>query len=205
MIALIDYGSGNLKSVEKAFLKLQADICLITDPDLLEQADAIVLPGVGAFSDCLSAIRKQNLEPAILRAVHAGKPFLGICVGYQALFESSQEFGQHTPGLKFFGGEVQRFTDRPELKVPQIGWNQLQIKNHQCPLYKDIPDGSYVYFVHSYYPAPKDPSIIATTTEYGDTYTSSVWKDNIFGVQFHPEKSQQVGLKILKNFLSCIK
>ena len=204
MIALIDYGSGNLRSVEKAFLRLGADIHLVSAPEQLPQAKAIVLPGVGSFDDCLTAMRGQQLEPAILEAIRAGKPFLGICVGYQALFESSQEFNSKAPGLGIFKGQVKRFTERPGIKIPQIGWNQIKILDPECPLYKGIKSGSFVYFVHSYYPVPEDTSIAATETEHGDTYVSSVWKDNVFAVQFHPEKSQQVGLKILKNFLDII-
>ncbi len=204
MIALIDYGSGNLKSVAKAFRKLGADIQLVQNPEKIQTAAAVVLPGVGAFGDCLAAMRRQNMEDAIKRAIQAGKPFLGICVGYQALFQHSQEFGNNEPGLGYFSGTVRKFTERPGLKIPQIGWNQLRITQPNCPLYKGIKDGSYVYFVHSFYPDTTDQTIITTQTEYGDIYASSVWRENIFGVQFHPEKSQQVGLKILQNFLELI-
>lgn len=204
MIALIDYGSGNLRSVEKAFRKLGADIQLVSQPDSISQAEAIVLPGVGAFDDCLGAIRHQKLEQPILQSISQGKPFLGICVGYQALFEKSQEFNSAEPGLGIFKGIVKRFSELPGIKIPQIGWNQISIQNPHCPLFKGIKSGSYVYFVHSYYPEPSDSSIAGTYTDYGINYTSSVWKDNIFAVQFHPEKSQQVGLQILKNFLDII-
>lgn len=204
MIALIDYGSGNLRSVEKAFRFLGADIKLTSSPEDIYDAKAVVLPGVGAFSDCLTAMDRQGIVEPVLKSIKAGKAFLGICVGYQALFESSQEFNSTTAGLSVFKGIVRRFTSRPEIKIPQIGWNQIMIQNQKCPLYKDVPEGSFVYFVHSYYPVPEDSGIIATTTQHGDVYSSSVWKDNVYGVQFHPEKSQKVGLKILENFLKVI-
>ena len=150
MIALIDYGSGNLRSAEKAFRKLGADIQLVSQPDSISQAEAIVLPGVGAFDDCLGAIRHQKLEQPILQSISQGKPFLGICVGYQALFEKSQEFNSAEPGLGIFKGIVKRFPELPGIKIPQIGWNQISIQNPHCPLFKGIKSGSYVYFVHSY-------------------------------------------------------
>lgn len=204
MIALIDYGSGNLNSVQKAFQHLGADICRISEPEKLTQAQAVVLPGVGAFDDCMAAIRRQKLDAPLLQFIRSGKPFLGICVGYQALFEGSQEFQSVEPGLGVFKGNVRRFNDHPSIKIPQIGWNSISILNPACPLYKGVTPGSYVYFVHSFYPAPEDASIAATQTEYGDTFTSSVWRDNVFAVQFHPEKSQQVGLRILRNFLDLV-
>jgi imidazole glycerol-phosphate synthase subunit HisH len=205
MIALIDYGSGNLRSVEKALLHVGAEVRLATRPEELKHAQAVVLPGVGAFDDCLHALAKQELLPAIKAFIASGQPFLGICVGYQALFEKSEEFNSHQPGLGIFAGKVIRFPNDPSLKVPQIGWNRLQIARPDCPLYKGISDGSYVYFVHSYYPEPVAPSIIATRTEHGITFASSVWKDNVFATQFHPEKSQQVGLQLLSNFVEFAK
>ncbi len=204
MIALIDYGSGNLNSVQKAFQHLGADICRISEPEKMAQAQAVVLPGVGAFDDCMAAIRRQKLDAPLLQFIRSGKPFLGICVGYQALFERSQEFQSIEPGLGVFKGNVRRFNDHPSIKIPQIGWNSLSILNPACPLYKGVTPGSYVYFVHSFYPVPEDAAIAATQTEYGDTFTSSAWRDNVFAVQFHPEKSQQVGLRILRNFLDLV-
>ena len=202
VIALLDYGSGNLRSVEKALRKVGADLLVTTRPESLRDARAIVLPGVGAFDDCISAMQRQELLGAVRDFIQTGKPFLGICVGYQALFEKSEEFNSCAAGLGIFGGKVVRFTERPGLKIPQIGWNQLEITRPDCPLYNGIPDGSHVYFVHSFYPQPTDPSIVATRTDYGDPFASSVWRDNVFATQFHPEKSQAVGLRLLKNFVA---
>lgn len=205
MIALIDYGSGNLRSVEKALLHIGADVRLVTRPEGLAGASAVVLPGVGAFDDCLQALEKQELLPALKSFISDGRPFLGICVGYQALFERSEEFNSRQPGLGIFGGKVIRFSGANRLKVPQIGWNQLEVTRPDCPLYKNVPDGSYVYFVHSYYPEPSNPSVVATRTQYGETFASSVWRDNVYATQFHPEKSQQVGLQLLTNFVALAK
>ena len=202
MIALLDYGSGNLRSVEKALRKAGADLLVTTRPEALRDARAIVLPGVGAFDDCLSAMQRQELLGAVKDFILTGKPFLGICVGYQALFEKSEEFNSCAAGLGVFGGKVVRFTEQPGLKIPQIGWNQLEITRPDCPLYAGIPDGSHVYFVHSFFPQPADPTIVATRTDYGGKFASSVWRDNVFATQFHPEKSQTVGLQLLRNFVA---
>ena len=202
MIALLDYGSGNLRSVEKALRKAGADLLVTTRPEALRDARAIVLPGVGAFDDCLSAMQRQELLGAVKDFILTGKPFLGICVGYQALFEKSEEFNSCAAGLGIFGGKVVRFTAQPDLKIPQIGWNQLEIIRPECPLYAGIPDGSHVYFVHSFFPQPADPTIVATRTDYGGKFASSVWRDNVFATQFHPEKSQTVGLQLLRNFVA---
>lgn len=204
MIALIDYGSGNLKSVRKAFQFLGAEPRLIKEPEELAHARAVILPGVGAFNDCLGALRHQKLEAPLCKFIRSGRPFLGICVGYQALFERSQENRSIEPGLGIFKGEVRRFGEHPGIKIPQIGWNNISILNPACPLYKGIAPGSYLYFVHSFYPVPEEPAIAATQTEYGETFTSSIWRDSIFAVQFHPEKSQQTGLRILRNFLELV-
>jgi len=201
MIALLDYGSGNLRSAQKALLKAGADVRVVKSPKEIGEARAMVLPGVGAFDDCINALRKQELLQAARDFIKTGKPFLGICVGYQALFERSEEFNSCAAGLGIFKGSVVRFTERPGLKIPQIGWNQLEIVKANCPLYRGIENGSYVYFVHSFYPQPADKSIVATRTDYGDVFASSVWRDNVFATQFHPEKSQKIGLQLLKNFL----
>ncbi len=201
MIALIDYGSGNLRSVHRALLKVGADVRLVTRPGELTGAHAVVLPGVGAFDDCLNALARQDLVEGCRRFISTGKPFLGICVGYQALFERSEEFNSTARGLGLFAGKVVRFQGQAGLKIPQIGWNQLDIVQTDCPLYRGIASGSYVYFVHSYFPEPGDPSIVATRTTYGETFASSVWRDNVFATQFHPEKSQKVGLQLLTNFV----
>jgi imidazole glycerol-phosphate synthase subunit HisH len=202
VIVLLDYGSGNLRSVEKALRHAGAEVRVSTTPAPLAEARAAVLPGVGAFDDCITAMQRQDLFGALRQFIAQGRPFLGICVGYQALFEKSEEFNSRAAGLGIFPGRVVRFTERPALKIPQIGWNQLDLVRPDCPLYRGISAGSYVYFVHSFYPQPADPSIVATRTTYGDTFASSIWKDNVFATQFHPEKSQKIGLQLLQNFIA---
>ena len=201
MIALLDYGSGNLRSVQKALLKVGADVRVVRSPDAMRGAQAVVLPGVGAFDDCITAMQRQELLGGVKEFIQTGRPFLGICVGYQALFEKSEEFNSCAAGLGIFRGKVVRFTAQPGLKIPQIGWNQIEFAQPSCPLFKGIASGSYVYFVHSFYPKPLDESIVATRTEYGETFASAVWKNNVFATQFHPEKSQGIGLTLLKNFV----
>ncbi len=200
MIALLDYGSGNLRSVEKALRHVGADVQLVTRPEEISAASAVVLPGVGAFDDCLNAMRRQELLAAVREFIRSGRPFLGICVGYQALFEKSEEFNSCAAGLEIFKGRVVRFADRPGLKIPQIGWNEVQLTRPDCPLYRGIPSGSHFYFVHSFYPQPVEDAIVATRTVYGEAFASSIWKGNLFATQFHPEKSQKMGLQLLKNF-----
>jgi imidazole glycerol-phosphate synthase subunit HisH len=201
MIALLDYGSGNLRSVHKALLKVGAPVRIVKSPDDIGDARGMVLPGVGAFDDCIAALRKQELLEAARQFIGAGRPFLGICVGYQALFERSEEFNSCAAGLAVFKGSVVRFSERHHLKIPQIGWNQIEIVRPDCPLLRGVESGSYVYFVHSFFPQPADPAIVATRTDYGDTFASSVWRDNVFATQFHPEKSQRIGLQLLRNFV----
>ncbi len=195
MIALIDYGMGNLGSVEKALRAVGAEVRITADPRVLEQASGLVLPGVGAFDDCLAGLEAHGLVGPLKDLLAAGKPFLGICLGLQVLFERSEE--GEKPGLGIFAGRVERF--RHGLKIPQIGWNQVMFRQ-PAPHLAGIPDGSWFYFVHSYYVVPEDPTIIATTTEYGYEFCSAIWKDNIFACQYHPEKSQDVGLRLLGNF-----
>jgi imidazole glycerol-phosphate synthase subunit HisH len=205
VIALLDYGSGNLRSVQRALTKVGADLRIVNTPAEINGASAMVLPGVGAFDDCVNALRRQELLEAARKFIQTGKPFLGICVGYQALFEKSDEFNSCAAGLGIFEGNVVRFSEKAGLKIPQIGWNQLDIAQSNCPLFRGIPGGSYVYFVHSFFPKPKDQSIVATRTTYGETFASSVWRDNVFATQFHPEKSQTIGLQLLKNFVELAK
>ena len=205
VIALLDYGSGNLRSVHRALLKAGAEVHIAQKPGEIGEARAMVLPGVGAFDDCINALRKQELLEAARNFINSGRPFLGICVGYQALFEKSEEFNSCAAGLSVFQGSVVRFSGRHGLKIPQIGWNKLEIVRPDCPLYRGIENGSHVYFVHSFYPQPADPAIVATRTEYGDTFASSIWRDNVFATQFHPEKSQRVGLQLLRNFVALAK
>jgi glutamine amidotransferase len=201
VLALIDYGSGNLRSVHKALLKVGAQVRIVQRPEEIGDARGMVLPGVGAFDDCINALRKQELLEAARQFIQSGRPFLGICVGYQALFERSEEFNSCAAGLGVFKGSVVRFSEKHGLKIPQIGWNQLEMANRKCPLFRNVANGSYVYFVHSFFPKPTDESIIATRTEYGETFASAVWRDNVFATQFHPEKSQAVGLQLLRNFV----
>ena len=203
MIALLDYGAGNVRSVQKALTAAGGDVQLVPNPETVAQADAVVLPGVGAFDDCITAMQRQELFEAARGFVSTGKPFLGICIGYQALFEKSEEFNSCAAGLGIFEGSVVRFPDA-EVKVPQIGWNEVQFSKPNCPILQDIESGSHFYFVHSYYPQPKDESIVATRTEYGVDFASTVWRDNVFATQFHPEKSQKAGLQLLTNFVNLI-
>lgn len=197
MIAIVDYGRGNLRSVEKGLSHVGADARIVTDAKSLDNADAIVLPGVGAFRDCMDNLKEAGLVEPVLRNIEKGKPFLGICLGLQLLFNQSEEFGT-TEGLGVFKGTVARFPES-DLKVPHMGWNGIYIKNRP-PILEGVDERSYFYFVHSYYVIPEDEGIVATTTEYGVEFASMVWKDNIFATQFHPEKSQAVGLEVLKGF-----
>lgn len=204
MIALLDYDSGNIRSVEKALRKAGAEVVRARTPEAMAGAAGIVLPGVGAFDDCIHAMERQGLLDAVRAWIAADLPFLGICVGYQALFERSEEFHSRAAGLGIFPGSVVRFqptVELPNLKIPQIGWNQIRLVQPNCPLYRDIPDGSWFYFVHSFHPSPMQPEIVATDTTYGPTFASSVWRGNTFATQFHPEKSQENGLRLLANFV----
>jgi glutamine amidotransferase len=198
MIAIIDYQMGNLRSVQKGFEKVGHAAVISGDPQEIEAADRVVLPGVGAFEDAMADLRRTGLVDPILAAIDAGKPFLGICLGLQLLFDVSHEEGEHA-GLGVIAGEVIRFVPGEGRKVPHMGWNQLQVRR-SAPVLAGIPDGRHFYFVHSYYVVPRDESIIATETCYGPQFCSAIWRDNLFATQFHPEKSQRDGLQILKNF-----
>lgn len=204
MINIIDYEMGNLRSVEKAFEKLGFTARVSADPADILTADKVVLPGVGAFRDCISNLRKGGFVEPLLEHINAGKPLLGICVGMQMLFEQSEEFGIHQ-GLGIIPGKVVRFPSGmvegvERLKVPHMGWNNLSI-DKPSPIFADVADNSFVYFVHSYYCQAKDPVDVAASCRYGDIeFCASVWRDNIMATQFHPEKSQDVGLQIFKNF-----
>ena len=205
MIAIIDYDIGNLRSVQKALEHVGAEARLITTPQELARADKVVLPGVAAFGDAIEELRSMGLVDPLRKAVAEGMPFLGFCLGLQLLFETSSENGRHT-GLGILPGEVVRFDFSSadlaghRLSVPHMGWNQLDIRR-PCAMLDGIDDGAFVYFAHSYHVVPADESVIATTTAYGMEFVSSVWKDNIFATQFHPEKSQAVGLRLLENFV----
>jgi glutamine amidotransferase len=198
MIAIIDYGMGNLRSVSKAFEAVGHQAVVTRDVRVIGNASHVVLPGVGAFGDCMANIEQYGLVEPIRAAIQSGKPFLGICLGLQVLFSESEEFGPHQ-GLDIISGKVRRFAAGSALKVPHIGWNQVYLER-ACPLFDGITDGAEWYFVHSYFVDPGDKAVAATTTTYGIPFVSSVWKDNIVACQFHPEKSQAVGLRLIKNF-----
>jgi glutamine amidotransferase len=203
MIAIIDYGMGNLRSVQKGFEKVGSDAQVTADPKVVLEADRIVLPGVGAFRDCMSNLEQAGFVEPLLKVIAEGRPFLGICVGMQLLFTDSVEFGLYR-GLNVIPGHVLRFPEGmraadEELKVPHMGWNQICFRK-RAPAFEGIDEDSNVYFVHSYYVRPDDEDVIATTTSYGIDFCSAIRKDNIVATQFHPEKSQDVGLRILKNF-----
>lgn len=200
MTAIIDYDAGNIKSVEKALLKLGEEAVITRDRREILNADRVILPGVGAFGDAMDKLRFYGLDEVIQEAVHKGMPFLGICLGLQLMFERSDE-SEGTKGLGLLPGEILRIPDDSGIKVPHIGWNSLEFPN-PGRLFLGIKEESYVYFVHSYYLKAKDKNIVTATTEYGTLIHASVEKDNIFACQFHPEKSSEVGLTILKNFVS---
>ena len=197
-IAIIDYGMGNLRSVQKGLERVGYLAEVTRDPERIEAANGVVLPGVGAFGACMDNLRTYGLIDTVRRVITRGTPFLGICLGMQLLFEESEEFGP-VPGLGIFPGRVVRFPETLGLKVPHMGWNQIRKQSEPRHL-RGINDGVFVYFVHSYYVAPADASLTATTTEYGVEFTSAIARDNVFATQYHPEKSQTVGLKILENF-----
>jgi glutamine amidotransferase len=198
MIVIVDYGMGNLRSVQKGFEKAGFDALITSDPAQVREASKVVLPGVGAFEDAIAELRRRELVRPILEAIDTGKPFLGICLGLQLLFDVSYENGRHE-GLGVLRGEVVRFDLPPEYSVPHMGWNQLWIRR-RAPLLEGLADGAYFYFVHSYYVVPQDAGVIATETDYPQRFCSMIWRDNLFATQFHPEKSQSDGLRMLRNF-----
>ncbi len=198
-IGIIDYGMGNLGSVSNACKFLEIDAQIIVAPSQLDSCHAVILPGVGAFADCMMHLVECDFVEAIQRWIDSGNPFMGICLGLQALFQHSEE-SLGVEGLGIFKGSVKRFQIAPERKVPQIGWNAVHQRQSNCPMFNDIVDNAYFYFVHSFYVAPEDETIIVGETEYGLKYCSAIRKDNVFATQFHPEKSQTIGLRMLKNF-----
>jgi glutamine amidotransferase len=200
--AIIDYGMGNLRSVQKALEKVGAQAIVTRDVARIEAAAGVVLPGVGAFGACMENLRAYDLIEPIRRVIARGTPFLGICLGMQLLFEESEEFGP-VRGLGIFPGRVVRFAPCGDLKIPHMGWNQIRA-TQRVPHLAGIADGAFVYFVHSYYVEPSDPALTATTTEYGITFASAIAHDNVFACQYHPEKSQAVGQVILRNFAALV-
>ena len=199
MIGIIDYGMGNLGSVSNAFRFLGLDAKIVSRKQEMDSCRAVVLPGVGAFGDCMGHLAEHGFVEAIDEWVQAGKPLMGICLGLQVLFQGSEE-SPGVPGLGIFPGTVKRFDLPKELKVPQIGWNRVEESLPECPMFEGIKNGSFFYLVHSFYVAPEEETIVAGRTEYGIDYCSCVWQENVFATQFHPEKSQAVGLQMLKNF-----
>ncbi len=198
MIGIIDYDAGNLRSVEKALQYLGKETIVTRDPEQIRKADKVILPGVGAFGDAMKKLQEYHLDTLIHEIADSGKPLLGICLGLQLLFEESEE----SPGVEGLGileGKIRRIPEGDGLKVPHIGWNSLHLE-HNGRLFRNIPENSYVYFVHSYYLEAKDPEIVKASTEYGVHIHASVEKNNLFACQFHPEKSSETGLQILKNF-----
>lgn len=189
-----------MRSVEKALVHIGAEVRRVASPETLDEHDAVVLPGVGAFADCATNLRSRGLWEPMRQWLRSGRPFLGVCVGYQLLFEGSEE-NPGVPGLGFFGGQVRRFST-PKLKIPQIGWNTLETR--PSPLWSGLPENPFVFFVHSFFPAPADPTVVSARTEYGESFAAAASLGNVHGVQFHPEKSQANGLRILQNFVQSI-
>ena len=206
MIVIVDFGLGNMRSLEKALEHLGTPGRTTSDVDEILAADKVLLPGDGAFGAAMTNLRRpdgrgRDLGGAVIETIRAGKPLLGICVGMQVLLDTSEEYGRHD-GLGVVPGRVLRFPEKPGIKIPQIGWNNLTFRQADCPLFTGLADGDMVYFIHSYYCAPDDPSVVAATTDHGIDYCSVLHDDNVFATQFHPEKSGSVGLKMLANFLA---
>jgi imidazole glycerol phosphate synthase glutamine amidotransferase subunit len=200
-IGVIDYGGGNLQNVRNTLKYIGREAHLVSCAGDLDSIDRLIFPGVGAFGDCIEVIDQQGLRNPILEWLHADRPFFGICLGYQVLFETSEECPD-TKGLGFFKGNVVRFPSGTGLKVPHMGWNQVNPVDPSAPIWDETPDPLYLYFVHSYFPCPDDKSIASSLTNYGEDFTSSVSKGNIFAGQFHPERSQEAGIQLLRNFLA---
>ena len=198
MIAIIDYQMGNLRSVQKAFEKVGVEAQITSDPDQLRRASKVVLPGVGAFEDAIAELERRSLVEPICELIEQGTPFLGICLGLQLLFDTSNEGGRFE-GMGLIPGDVVRFEQQPGMKIPHMGWNQAIIRQ-PSPLLEGIDDGTHFYFVHSYYVNPADADVVAMECDYHQRFCAMIWRDNLFATQFHPEKSQQAGLRLLKNF-----
>lgn len=211
MLAIVDYGRGNLRSVQNGFRQIGAAAQVSDDPETISKADGVVFPGVGAFRDCMRNLTARGMDEALRQVIRDGKPVLAICVGMQVLLSESEEFGT-TPGLDVVTGQVRRFPQlappapsatRQRLKVPHMGWNQLRLQR-PCPLLHGLPERVYTYFVHSYYAIPAEPAVVVASTDYGVEFASVLWRDNLYATQFHPEKSQTWGLRILRNFVQLL-
>ena len=206
MLAIVDYGRGNLRSVQNGFRQIGVAARVSGDPETIAKAAGVVFPGVGAFRDCMQNLAARGLDEALRQVIRNGKPVLAICVGMQALLSESEEFGT-TPGLDIVAGQVRRFphpvAGSNPLKVPHMGWNQLQL-HRPCPLLDGVPEHVYTYFVHSYYAIPAEPAVVVASTDYGVEFASVLWRDNLYATQFHPEKSQTWGLRILRNFAQLL-
>ncbi|QDV57812.1 imidazole glycerol phosphate synthase subunit HisH [Rosistilla oblonga] len=200
MITIVDYQMGNLRSVSKAIQRVGEETLITSDPGEIASAEKLILPGVGGFKDAIAELNRRDLANPIRDFIDSGRPFLGICLGLQMLFDSSEEGGQHE-GLGIIPGEVVRFPADPALKVPHMGWNQVQI-TQPTPLMQGIEPGTHFYFVHSYYVKPTDRSVVAIEADYGAPFCAAIWRNNLHATQFHPEKSQGNGMKLLKNFVS---
>ncbi len=211
-VAIVDYGMANLRSVQKALELVGADAVITSEPDVVSKAEAVVFPGQGAFGDSMRNLRAAGLVDALLEFVSSGRPFLGICLGLQLLFEESEEMGRHR-GLGIWPGKVKRFPDGltvrmpngevQKLKIPHIGWNQIW-HDGTNPLLNGVPNGAHAYFVHSYYVVPEDEKLVMCRTDYGIDFVSGCWSENVWGIQFHPEKSQSVGKQVLVNFMNIV-
>ncbi len=198
MIVIVDYGMGNLRSVQKGFERVGFTPVISRDPEVVARADKVVLPGVGAFQDAIAELKRADLIEPILESIQAGKPFLGICLGLQLLFDVSYEGGEHQ-GLGVLPGKVVRFELPKPFKIPHMGWNQAIIRR-PAPILQGIDEGTHFYFVHSYYVVPHDRAVVAVEADYGAPFCAMVWRDNLYATQFHPEKSQRVGMRVLENF-----
>jgi glutamine amidotransferase len=196
---IVDYGMANLRSVQKAFEQVGLSTSISGDPKRVADAGRVVLPGVGAFRDAIVRLRESGLADAVCRHIESGRPFLGICLGMQMLFSRDHEDGLHR-GLDLFAGEVVRFPEAPGLKIPHMGWNTLRLAQPACPLFAGLPDDPAVYFVHSYFPQPAMPGLVAAEADYPSPFCAAIWRDNVFATQFHPEKSQRNGLQMFRNF-----
>jgi len=203
MITIVDYGMGNLRSVQKACEQVGAPAQIVRDPQAIAEAERLILPGVGAFRDAIAELRRLELVEPLLDYIRADRPFLGICLGLQLLFDVGYEDGEWA-GLGAFPGDVVRFPQSLTLKVPHMGWNSLQPTQPDSPLFRQLPPDPSVYFVHSYYVRPRDPALVAATTDYGLPFVSAIGQGRVFATQFHPEKSQKVGLQLLRNFAELV-